>query len=118
MLGNIFPQIQLNLRKTAPNWSILLERKIHTFDTKMFNLPKKHVKIGNYLQCFKYFQDIFGKLYTEIFSTFHEDITTMAQHFIDNVVKNYVSLHKGINASIGSVTVCLHVRAGRFPKGL
>ena len=113
-LKTIFPRIEINVLKDAPKWKRLGEIGSKKFDAKFFNLSKENIKIGHYLQSFKYFQDIFGDIYKKNLSHFDENLLFKSSIFIQKAKHNYGQRNKIKSKETKITSICVHVRRGDF----
>ena len=113
-LKKIFPKIEINVLKDTPKWKRLGERESNKFDPRFFNMSKKNMKIGKYLQSFKYFKDIFGDIYKKNVSFFDENLLAKSSKFIQKAKHNYRQRNKIKNQETKITSICVHVRRGDF----
>ena len=111
MLLDVFPKLEINLRheKKIQEPIHLNEVRGLDVDERFFKLPNKSVKIGNYLQSFRYFENISSDLLSEL-SEINSSVESKVDDFI-NGVKEQASTKL---SSKQLTTVCVHVRRSDY----
>ena len=114
-LKEIFPKLEMNFLNESPKWPFVSERR-QSFNPIFLNLSKTNLRICCAFHSFKYFQDIFGDIYSRTFSHFDENLLSKATKFIQEAKHNYKQLNKIVNNQTKITSVCIHVRRGDFLK--
>ena len=113
MLKEIFPKLEINLRHEGKIHKPILLKEFHALDVdeKFFELPNENVTVYNFLQSFRYFEDIKSDLFRNL-SYINSFIESKVLGFI-NGVKKQASV-KLFSKQL--TTVCVHVRRGDYVK--
>ena len=107
-LTNIFPKLTVNVIERVPRWRKVKEKAVWDFDENLFHLPNENIKIEGYVSSFRYFERMLPWFYTDLLAHFNNTLSTKADHFIQDVKKQYKVKSNGVLPK----TVCVHVRRG------
>ena len=113
-LMNIFPNMEVNHGKVPKHLKTIKENNLKVFDPKLFDLTEiGTVKIGVFLQSFKYFENATKIIHDKIFSHWERNLVSKATEFIENVKRQYlinVKQNQTESTVSTATSVCLHMR--------
>ena len=113
MLKEIFPKLKIDLGHKGEIHKSILLKEFHALDVdvRFFKLPNKNVTMYNFLQSFRYFEDIKSDLFRNL--SYVNSFTESKVHGFINGVKKQAAIK--LRVSMKQLrTVCVHVRRGDY----
>ena len=116
MLKEIFPKLEINLPIEGNIHKPILMQEFHALyvNERLFELPSKNVTKDNYLQSFRYLEDISSDLFRNL--SYISSFIEYKVHGFLNQVKKEASVKLSTKHNM-LTTVCVHVRRGDYLTG-